>query len=592
MCGTTGFIVHAVRKISVMLLIALIGTSLHGCQAKTGKQREKKRMRRELTSLELVKLMGNGINLGNTMEAYGRQHLGTDAAVSKYETFWGQPVTTREMISGMKAAGFNTLRIPVAWTNTMKFESGDYNIRKDYLDRVEEIINYALDEDMYVIVNDHWDGGWYGMFGSASQETRGRAMDIYVSMWKQIAERYKNYGDHLIFEAANEELGDRFNDIDLCPDGNTLSKDECYELLTKVTQAFIDTVRSTGGNNKHRFLLIPGYNTDITATNDPRFKMPVDSAKNKLLLSVHYYTPWGYCGNPSLNKWGSEKDYREQNDLLAMMEKFTGMGYGVVIGEYSVAFNKDGSLKNNICDFLENFLNNCDLYGYCPVLWDCNGLYNKQECAIPYEEVAQLYKSRSYDAQQDSTDEEIRSQARQAIAEAYEKASAAKTDEAPADSSIAWIMFNSGDWALMYSVGDKYNPDAKTEGIKTTDAVITGPGTYTVSLDFTGTMDGYAKGTAFSALGVSNGETLYPGYFIEIKEILVNGEPYELEGKPYTTSDDGVCTRVNLYNVWVSKIPKEARTRDGDLTEATAILLDNEQLGRIETLSITFEYGP
>lgn len=101
-------------------------------------------MRVDLTSLEIVKLMGNGINLGNTMEAYGHKTLGTSADVSKYETLWGQPVTTKEMISGMKAAGFDTLRIPVAWTNTMNFESGDYTIREDYLDRVEEIINYAL----------------------------------------------------------------------------------------------------------------------------------------------------------------------------------------------------------------------------------------------------------------------------------------------------------------------------------------------------------------------------------------------------------------------------------------------------------------
>ena len=115
----------------------------------------------EMSSIELTKVMGNGINLGNTMEAYGRGSLGTNADVTAYETFWGQPVTTQEMITGMKDAGFDSIRIPVAWTNMMAFETGDYTINPAYLDRVGEIIEYAYNADMYVILNDHWDGGWW-----------------------------------------------------------------------------------------------------------------------------------------------------------------------------------------------------------------------------------------------------------------------------------------------------------------------------------------------------------------------------------------------------------------------------------------------
>lgn len=119
---------------------------------------------------------------------------------------------------------------------------------------------------------------------------------------------------------------------------------------------------------------------------------------------------------------------------------------------------------------------------------------------------------------------------------------------------------------------------------------ITGEGTYTIGLDFTGMEAGSANGTGFSALAVSSGELLFPGYAVTIKEILINGKPYEWQGKPYTASDDGKCTRVNLYNGWVKDIPSEARTEDGNLTDATAFLLDNEKLGRIETLFITFDY--
>jgi endoglucanase len=552
-------------------------------------------MREELTSLELVKLMGNGINLGNTMEAYGHTDLGINADISAYETLWGQPVTTQEMIDSMKAAGFDSLRIPVAWTNAMDFENGNYTIGEAYLNRVEEIINFALNADMYVIINDHWDGGWWGMFGSATQEKRDAAMELYISMWTQIAERYKDYSDYLIFEAANEELGNRLNDTNYAADSGTLSEDECYEMNTKINQAFVDTVRSTGGNNEQRFLLIAGYNTDIYNTCDDRFVMPTDTANNKLLLSVHYYTPWGYAGTSSLSSWGSERNYKEQNDFMAMMTKFTEQGYGVIIGEYMVALNADGSVKNNTTDFFNNLLNNCDMYGYVPMLWDCSSLFIRRELGFFDKDVAELFKNRSFAAQSAMTNEEIVANAKAAM-EAAVAASEKVEDPAvvnavASDKAIAWIMFNSSDYGSMYSVGDSYDPAAKSDGLVTTDVEITGEGTYTVGLDFTGTGAGFANGTAFSALGISNGELLYPGYIISITDLQINGEPYTLIGKPYTTSDDGKCTRINLYNGWVNVIPEEARTADGDVSDVSAVIVD-PAIGEIKTISITFDYGP
>lgn len=546
------------------------------------------------TALELTTLLGNGINLGNTMEAYGHTTLGITSPVSTYETLWGQPITTQEMIDSMKAAGFDTLRIPIAWTNAMNFESGDYTIGEDYLNRVEEIINYALNANMFVIINDHWDGGWWGKFGSATQEIRDAAMDQYISMWTQIANRYKEYDDRLIFESANEELGDRLNDKDLCPDSGTLSEDECYETTNKINQTFVDTIRSTGGNNEKRFLLIAGYNTDIAKTCDDRYIMPKDSANDKLLVSVHYYTPWGYCGNSSLSSWGTVNNYEEQNELLAMLTKFTEQGYGVVIGEYAVALNDDGSVKNNTSDFFDNFLNNCDMYGYSPLLWDCSNLFIRKNLGFSDTSVAEVYLSHSYSAQSSMTAEEVVSNAKTsietALANATEKEAAEAVPELPSDQSVAWIMFNSSDWSVMYSVGDTYDPNSKTDGLVATDVAITGAGTYTVSLDFTGTSAGYADSTIFMALGIANGELLYPGYIINIKEIKVNDEVCQLSGKPYTTSDNQICTRINLYNEWVTKVPETARTMDGSLNYATASILDNTTLGQMKTISITFDY--
>lgn len=554
-------------------------------------------MRINLNSLELVKLMGNGINLGNTMEAYGRKELGIDAEVSKYETFWGQPVTTQEMIDAMKEYGFDSLRIPVAWTNTMDFENGDYTISDTYLDRVEEIINYGLNAGMYVIINDHWDGGWWGMFGSGTKEVRNSAMDLYISMWTQIAERYRDYSDYLIFESANEELGNRLNDRDYAPDSGTLDEDACYELANKINQVFVDTIRGTGGNNENRFLLIAGYNTDIEKTWDERFAMPTDTARNKLLLSVHYYTPWGFCGNSSLSNWGSVRDYNIQNELLSLMTKYTEQGYGVVLGEYQVALAENGAVKKDAANFYNNFLDNCDKYGYVPMLWDCSNYFMRKDLAIFDEDIEGLFKNRSLSAQSSMTEEEIIAKATSSMDDALTAASEYVEDTSYIDSlnpdkAMAWIMLNSADWAIMYSVGDEYVPSDKTDGLVATDVEITGEGTYTVSLDFTGTSAGFANGIKFSAVGISNGELLYPGYIINITDILINEEPYIMVGRPYTTSDDDICTRVNLYNEWVNAIPEEARTSDGNVSDVSAVIIDPSNLSQIKTLTVTFNYGP
>lgn len=578
------------KKLAAAALVLFAGSLSLGVSAcgGTGSSADDGSVRKELTAIEVTKLMGNGINLGNTMEAYGRATLGTTGEVSDYETCWGQPVTTQEMIDGMKAAGFDTLRIPVAWTNAMNFESGDYTIGEAYLDRVEEIAGYARNAGMYVIINDHWDGGWWGMFGSASEETRAQAMELYTAMWKQIAERFKDYSDYVIFESGNEELGFRLNDTDIAADSGTLSDAECYTVTNQINQTFVDTIRASGGNNENRFLLIAGFGTDITNTCSSQFVMPADTAENKLLISVHYYDPSGYCINTSLATWGNKKDYEEQNEKLKMMTQFTEQGYGVVIGEYGVLIEQVDSLKENTVDYYTNFLNNCDQYGYCPVLWDCNNLYNRENCELIDAEVAALYKEHSYTEQSGGDMDAILAAEKAQMEEAY-----ANAPEAPGvdeDTAMAWIMFNSSDWNTIYSVGDVYDPTAMTAGIVAKDVEVTGEGEYTVSLDFTGIEGGYANSTIFCAVAIANGETLFPGYIMDIKEVLINGEPYKLTGRPYTTSDDQICTRVNLYNEWVSAVPEEARVKGGGIQFAAPSVLDAATLGNIETISVTFDY--
>lgn len=584
--------------LAVLMLIPCVGSAEEAEAVDNGVMRE------GLTALEATRLMGNGINLGNTLEACDNNvGIKTNTPLS-YETHWGQPKTTQAMIDGMKAAGFDTIRIPVAWmTNATHLYEGDYTIDADYMDRVEEVVRYARKAGMYVIVNDHWDGGWYGMFGSESAETRALAMEAYKGMWQQIAERFRDYSDYLIFESANEELGGRFDENSplYCSDSvvTYLTDDERYALTNEINQTFVDVVRATGGNNATRFLLIAGYSTDIDQTCDDRFQMPKDTVDSKLMVSVHYYDPWSYCGASSAvsaTKWGKVSDYEYMDQQLAKMTKFTEAGYGVVIGEYGALPCSDG-LKDNTLAYHTAFLDACTKYNLTNCLWDCSGLYKRVSQTFADDDILAMYqeKRQANEEGQDYADVQAAAAA-EAAAAAAEAPVTFLQDAVVVDdqTALAWIMWNDGSWALTHSVGDTYNADAISEGLVATNAVITGEGKYTVGLDFTGTAQGYSASVAFAAIGISNGEALYPNYLVNIKEVRINGEIYRLKGRAYTTSDDGLCTRVNLYNEWVTSVPKTARLPGGNLAGATPTPINRNDavIAEIKTIEIDFEYVP
>lgn len=322
---------------------------------------------RNITTMELVSDMGLGINLGNTFEACGdwiEQYL----TVQTYETAWGSPTVTEAMIAGYANAGFKSVRIPVSWSN---FMSSDYTINSYLLNRVETIVNYVLDNGMYAIVNIHYDGGWWKNFPTQYNE----CMSKYKSIWNQICNRFAGYGDYLIFESLNEEGG---WDSVWNPWGDGTGKNQAYNILNNINQAFVDVVRASGGNNAERHLLIAGYVTDIDRTCDPLFKMPVDP-KNRCAVSVHYYSPFGFTHleqdeswAQARYTWGTEADYSELNYYMDKLKtNFVDKGIPVIIGEYGVA-------KNGLSDYeIRNFTTAvCDAAykrGMCPVLWDVSG---------------------------------------------------------------------------------------------------------------------------------------------------------------------------------------------------------------------------
>ena len=349
----------------------------------------------------------------------------------------------------------------------------------------------------------------------------------------------RDYSDYLIFESANEELGGRFDENSplYCSDSvvTYLTDDERYALTNEINQTFVDVVRATGGNNAARFLLIAGYSTDINQTCDDRFQMPKDTADSKLMVSVHYYDPWSYCGASSAvsaTKWGKVSDYEYMDQQLAKMTKFTEAGYGVVIGEYGALPCSDG-LKDNTLAYHTAFLDACTKYNLTNCLWDCSGLYKRVSQTFADDDILAMYqeKRQANEEGQDYADVQAAAAA-EAAAAAAEAPVTFLQDAVVVDdqTALAWIMWNDGSWALTHSVGDTYNADAISEGLVATNAIITGEGKYTVGLDFTGTAQGYSASVAFAAIGISNGEALYPNYLVNIKEVRINGEIYRLKG--------------------------------------------------------------
>lgn len=332
---------------------------------------------RDITTMELVRDMGIGINLGNTLEACGDWIAEySDGSPIAYETAWGSPVVTKEMIEGIAKEGFGVLRIPVAWSNRMA-DDGTYTIDPEYDARVHEIVDWTLESGMYAIINIHWDGGWVNKFPDNKQESMKR----YTHMWEQIADSFKDYDDYLMFEAQNEELG--WETI-WNPWGDGTGKAESYALCNEINQAFVDTIRSSGGNNPKRHLLISGYNTGIDRTCDNLFKMPNDPA-NRMAVSVHYYSPAGFAileedadWGKATPTWGSDQDYASlRSDMDMMKSNFTDKGIPVIIGEYGCpTTNKE---PESVRRFLSSVCEEAYKRGHCPVMWSTpGGHYNRE----------------------------------------------------------------------------------------------------------------------------------------------------------------------------------------------------------------------
>ena len=354
----------------------------------------------DLSQAEMVEAMGAGWNLGNQMEATDQN--------GPNESAWSHYTVEKSLIRNVGRAGFKSIRIPVSWLNLIG-KAPDYTLNAVRLARVKEIIDWALEYKMYVIMNIHGDGystvtgGWLlpGKDDDAQVEIKAK----YKAVWGQLADYFKDYDEHLIFESMNEVGADIAGKSDA-----TLKQiQDVYKNINDYNQIFVDTVRQSGGNNDKRWVLIPGMNTDLSLTTgyDPAeekedtdygFRIPEDTylskdvpeGQKRIMISVHYYAPWGFCGQEDYitTQWGDEadpaksvgyqgEDYMERG-FARLKEDFTSKGYPVVIGEYGSIdkSNTVNSLKGDSKN-LENrkyyawkLCSESKENGIVPVYWD------------------------------------------------------------------------------------------------------------------------------------------------------------------------------------------------------------------------------
>lgn len=350
----------------------------------------------DLNQSQIVEAMGPGWNLGNQLESV------TDNVPE--ETNWGNPVITEKLIQSVKAAGFKSIRIPVSYFAKID-DDKDYTIDSKWLDRVQEVVDYCIKNDLYAVINIHGDG-YNTIDGSwllCNEKNQTEIKKKYKKVWKQIAERFKNYDEHLLFESMNEEFDGSYSE----------PNKEYYQNINDYNQIFVDTVRKTGDNNTKRWLIIPGWNTNIDYTaGDYGFKLPTDQYRDKpidkeeqrIMISVHYYSPWDFCGgeNGVITQWGNEADDPSKtsttcdetymkNQLNLMKTTFADKGYPVFIGEYGSIGKTSYDSENEYyrAYFARKLCQLSRKNGCIPMYWDNGyngvhgfGLFDRTTCEV------------------------------------------------------------------------------------------------------------------------------------------------------------------------------------------------------------------
>lgn len=359
-----------------ILAILCAATMLTGCGMGTNNTEDtgEKEMIETMTSTELMEELKIGISWGNTFDA-------PDGEIA-----WGQPFTTKEMIEKVKELGFETIRIPISWG---KHTSGapDYTIDEAWMQRVKMVVDYALDCGMYVIINSHHDNEYY----NPVEENRENAKTYLQAIWTQIATNFEYADHHLIFQTMNEP---RVEGSSYEWEINARNQDcmTSVEIINELNQVSLDAIRSTGGRNAYRFVIVSSYAANYKSIMTDKFRLPEDSVEDRLILSVHAYTPYNLCLNT--NSTDSNFNQNAANEIESLMKsisyRYVENGIPVIIDEMGMIY-KDN--PDDRYEWSKTYVSIAKKYGMVCCWWDNGaissgekfGLLNRRKLEV-YEE--------------------------------------------------------------------------------------------------------------------------------------------------------------------------------------------------------------
>ena len=304
-------------------------------------------------SIRFAQSLGRGWNLGNTLEACDKGS--TEKMGLESETMWGNPVTTKELLAFVKECGFDSIRVPVTWAQHLG-EAPDYVIDKAWLDRVNEVVDWCYELDMKVIINIHHDDAFWLITDNAHKE---QTRDILVKIWSQLCERFADYDENLVFDVMNEPRVFGAED-------EWQGNEETREVVNQLNFAAIEAIRSSGGKNKDRYIMIPTYACSGLDENIDALSLPDD---DKVIVSVHYYFSTAHQSEfaDCEKKWSLSEKYSLYKTFRRMHKRFIANGYGVCKSEFG------WTDRENIENLAENagfYIALAEKFGFSVMVWD------------------------------------------------------------------------------------------------------------------------------------------------------------------------------------------------------------------------------
>lgn len=331
-------------------------------------------------SIKFAQSLGRGWNLGNTLEACEKHS--TEKAGLETETMWGNPETTKELLAYVKECGFDSVRLPVTWAQHLG-DAPDYTIDKAWLDRVNTVVDWALELDMKVIINVHHDDAFWLITDNAHKEV---SKEILTKIWAQLSERFKDYDENLVFDVMNEPRVEGAED-------EWQGNPETREVVNYLNFAALETIRSSGGNNATRYVLIPTYAASGLPENVEALALPDD---DRVIVSVHYYFGTAHQSEfyDAQKQWGIKEKAELYKIFRKMHDCYIQKGYGVVKSEFGWT---DRENLENLAVNAKYYVELAEKLGFSCMVWDNGesfGLIDRNTLTQEYPEYIEAITKR------------------------------------------------------------------------------------------------------------------------------------------------------------------------------------------------------